>query len=287
MLSIIICSIKPKMLSNLSINIEQTIGIEHEMISINNAKNKYSLAKAYNMGAKKAKFPNLLFLHEDIAFHTQNWGTFLINLLQQQNIGLVGVSGAVYKSKYPSTWSMIPSEYYRINAIQQWKDGTQTKHILKTKKEASLSEVAVIDGVFMAMRKEVWQQFPFDEENLKGFHFYDMDSSIRIGAQYQIVVSHQILLEHFSEGNISKVWLTESIKWHQRKAKYLPVSSEHLSLPKQRQINYHALSGFCFLLIQNKMYLLGLKYWLRAVLLKPFDITSLNILKLLVKSIVK
>jgi len=287
MLSIIICSINLVRLSEVKTNIKETIGIEYELISIDNRIKKDSLTKVYNEAAKRAKYQNLLFLHEDIAFHTQNWGKALKKLLLNKEIGLVGVSGAVYKSKYPSTWSMIPSKYYRINAIQRWKDGTKTKHIIKENPHKNYSEVVVIDGVFMAMRKNIWEQFNFDEENLKGFHLYDTDLSLRIRKQCKIVVSHEILLEHFSQGNIGEDWLTESIKWHKRKAKYLPVSSERLSLQTQKLIDYHTLSSFCFILIQNKMYILTIKYWMRAVILKPFNKISLDIIKLLIKSIVK
>lgn len=287
MLSIIICSINPTRLSEVKENIKATIGIEYEIISIDNQIKKDSLSKVYNEAAKRAKYKNLLFLHEDIAFHTQNWGKALTKLLHDNEIGLVGVSGAVYKSKYPSTWSMIPTKYYRINALQQWKDGTKTKHIIKENPNKNYSEVVVIDGVFMAMRKEVWPKFPFDEENLQGFHLYDMDSCLSIGKRFKIVVSHEILLEHFSQGNISKDWIEESIKWHKRNAKYLPVSTESLSLQNHKQIDYHALSSFCFILIQNKMYLLAIKYWIKALIMKPFDKTSLNILKYLLKCIIK
>jgi hypothetical protein len=83
-------------------SIEKTIGdVEYEIIGIENHA-KYSLCEAYNIGASKAKFSYLCFMHEDILFWTKNWGNHLINLmLSDKKIGLVGVMGTKFKSTYP------------------------------------------------------------------------------------------------------------------------------------------------------------------------------------------
>jgi hypothetical protein len=286
MLSIIICSIKPNLLVDVQQNISETLCIDHEIVAIENHANVHSLARAYNIGAAKAKYAYLLFLHEDVAFHTQGWGKMLVNLLQQTQIGLVGISGAVYKSQYPSTWSMIPEEYYRINALQRWKDGRITQHIRKESLEAEYSPVAAIDGVFMAMRKEVWQQYKFNEEHLHGFHLYDTDTSLRIGQKFLVVVSHQILLEHFSEGTLNADWINESIKFHKRYRKQLPVFTVGLVSKQVKRINYHALSSFVFVLIRNEKFKLALIYYLKTLKLVIFRKTNVDIVKFLLKSVI-
>lgn len=75
MISIIICSKYSKINCELEQNIENTIGnMPFEIITINNSQNSYSIYQAYNKGIKEAKYPYLCFMHEDILFHTVNWG---------------------------------------------------------------------------------------------------------------------------------------------------------------------------------------------------------------------
>ena len=70
MLSIIVCSVSPKKLEDFKANVEKTIGIkEYEIIAIDNRADKNPIAVVYNKGARLAKYPNLLFIHEDVCFH--------------------------------------------------------------------------------------------------------------------------------------------------------------------------------------------------------------------------
>ena len=68
MLSIIICSVLPERLRKISQNIDETIGVEYEIVTIDNREKCWSIARAYNEGARQAKYPNLFFVHEDVMF---------------------------------------------------------------------------------------------------------------------------------------------------------------------------------------------------------------------------
>ena len=83
MFSIIVCSISPERLSNLSQNIHDTIGVEYELIGIDNRTKKWPIAKVYNEGARQARYPYLFFVHEDVKFHTKDWGQVIIEKLQE------------------------------------------------------------------------------------------------------------------------------------------------------------------------------------------------------------
>ena len=74
MISIVICSISPERLQQVIQNIQDTIGVEYEIIAINNREKCWPIARAYNEGARKARYSNLFFVHEDVKFHSQNWG---------------------------------------------------------------------------------------------------------------------------------------------------------------------------------------------------------------------
>lgn len=150
MISIIISSINPTLLNQLSENIEKTIGVEYEIISHNNYKSNWGICKVYNHCAEKAKYENLVFCHEDILFHTQNWAEILLNYLNNEEIGLIGVAGGIYKSKFHSSWwvNLIDINLQRINIIQHSKNISHIDFI--NPKNEKFSNVVAIDGVFMA-----------------------------------------------------------------------------------------------------------------------------------------
>jgi len=209
-------------LEQLKLNIRETVGVPFELIAIDNNIEKKSIAAVYNAKAGDAKFNCLCFLHEDVIIHSNDWGKVLIELLSDEKIGLVGVSGAVYKSKYAATWSACDKSLYRTHSIQHFKNSSASIETSINPDNDSFSEVVVIDGVFMATTKKVFSQFRFDEVLLTGFHGYDIDYSLLVSSKYKIVVSYEILLEHLSEGQLNKEWLDNSITLHNKWKKRLP-----------------------------------------------------------------
>ena len=91
--SIIVCSRKNDIPEPLKISIAETIGVEYEVVVIDNSHNDYSLFSAYNEGVRHAKGEILCFCHEDILFHTPSWGGSVQDLFYDASIGVVGVIG--------------------------------------------------------------------------------------------------------------------------------------------------------------------------------------------------
>ncbi len=216
MISIIICSRNKQVPTALKENINSTIGVEYEIITIDNSENKYSIFSAYNHGATLSIFPYLCFLHEDVLFVTNGWGINLIKHLNQDKCGIIGVAGGKIIANVPAQWS---NENRYINIIQHTKKSKTGLYLHEPKSSSELFEEAiVVDGVFLSMRRDIFAQIKFDE-SLKGFHSYDYDISIQsVIAGYKNYVVYDILLEHFSEGfkdynyynNLIKVYK----KWH-------------------------------------------------------------------------
>jgi hypothetical protein len=207
MLSIIISTYKPNLLQQLYHNIADTIGsIDYEIIPIHNP-GIMGICEAYNKGAAKAIYDNFLFIHEDVKFHTENWGQILINHLSLKDTGVVGIAGSSYVPKAPSGWHLPNNKYNHLNIIQRNTDNTivheQINHEIKTK-------IFAVDGVFLAVTKKVFDEFKFNTL-LKGFHGYDSDFSLRIGKKYTNYFVPDIVLEHFSIGNPDKTWFNNSI----------------------------------------------------------------------------
>lgn len=222
MLSIIICSRRSEIDSNLFENIKESIGCDYELIVIDNSKNQKSIFEAYNLGIEKSKGKFLCFMHDDILVHTNNWGNILESLFNSDaSFGLIGVAGAKVKSRMPSAWWDCPHDQKAVNMIQHfskerivnWNYGFE---------QGNNVEVVAIDGVFMAMRKN--EHIRFDTK-MKGFHNYDLNISLEHKKNnYKIIVTNEILIEHFSLGNLDENWLLSTLKAHKIYTNYLPIS---------------------------------------------------------------
>lgn len=221
MISVIICSVKPERLSNISHNIHATIGVHYELIAVDNRNSGKGISRVYNEAAEIAKYEYLCFVHEDVIFHTKEWGRIIEKLFADNKVSLIGVSGSTYKSSVPGSWVACDKKYYRSNTLQHFDgDGVHQQQLNPFSEK--FSDVSVIDGVFMVTRKSVWEKKRFDEHLLKGFHGYDLDFSLSIGLSDRVVVTHEILLEHFSPGSFSRSWLNDILTLHQKWHYFLP-----------------------------------------------------------------
>lgn len=228
MLSIIISSYKPEYFSALEKNIAQTCGILYEIIKVNNP-GLMGICEAYNKGVLIAKYNDLLFLHEDTEFKTSNWGEVLISYLKNQKTGCIGVAGSTYIPNAPVGWWFSKNADFRY-LLQNNKD-------YRTIDEDK--DIILLDGVFLAIQKQKYEEFKFDETLLSGFHAYDIDFSQRVSQKYQNLITSKILINHFSTGKPDSNWFFDIIKTRKNK----PISN---------RINYYleniAFIEFCKIL---------------------------------------
>ena len=265
MLSIIICSRKNTIPEELSKNIDETIGCAYELVVIDNSENKLSIFEAYNLGIEKSKGDYLCFIHDDILFHTQNWGE-VVNRIFEKNkkIGLIGVAGAKSKTKIPSLWWSCPKEdklafliqHIPHREIERWDSGFEKE---------SMVEVVAIDGVFMALKKDCRIRF---NSEMKGFHNYDSNLSIECKKlEYKIVVTNAILIEHFSLGTIKGEWLESSYEFYTLYKKGLPLYLENDKFNrKQETANAIWFINEC---LKFKKYNIALMVWRELFCLNP------------------
>ena len=234
MISVIICSAKELDLKQVKDNISQTIGVPYEIIAYDNSDGKRGICEVYNAGARQANYDILCFMHEDIEMKTQDWGNKIVNLLSgNPRIGLIGVAGGGYKSVTPSGWYNYGLESNGgaySNVLQGYKRDDEKKegHDYNNPKNELFSKVACVDGCWLTTKKSIWQQYQFDEKMLTKFHGYDLDFSLAIGQKYEVVVTFEVLLRHFSEGNYDLNWFEEMLKVHAKWSFVLPVNADHL-----------------------------------------------------------
>jgi hypothetical protein len=249
MISIIICSINEQYRNNISNNIAATIGVEYELLIVSNSINQ-GICKVYNDTLLETKYNLVCFVHEDVIFHTNNWGIQLEFLLNKKDTGLVGVSGATYKSIYPAPWTCCDISFYRNNTLQHFHESKKVVASNYIPTGMEFCEVAVLDGVFLAGRKEIFTKFQFDDSLLNGFHGYDIDISLAVGKEFKLLVTNNILIEHLSEGKFNKNWIDDSIvvheKWKKSLPKFIGIGNESKSYS-----DYLACSSFLNLLIIN------------------------------------
>ena len=251
MISFIICSISPERATCLEENIRCTIGdLEYEMIAFDNRQTKYGITKVYNLCAEKARYDNLCFIHEDIAFYSLNWGETIINQLKKPNCGVIGFSGSRMKSKAFSSVHSVPdlcvnNFVQRVAPYRKWFVNNLDIHV-------DYVSCVTLDGLCLFVRKQVWREHKFDEVLLTGFHGYDLDFSLQVAEHYQNYVCNRVLLEHFSQGTFKNDWVCTMIRLHQEKWKSrLPLSAVQLSEEEKEGYEHEALYRFIRLLYET------------------------------------
>jgi len=212
-------------------NIEGTIGCQFEFIVIDNSDNRYNIFEAYNLGVIQSKGDILCFMHDDILFHTSNWGEKVCDYLKDEKIGGIGIAGSPYVAKTIGTWwggglinqHQLHTVNGKLNLISRYCD----------KIEAKQKEVVVLDGVWFCIKRNIFMQISFDEINFTGFHFYDIDIALQVyQAGYRLLTVYDILIEHNSQGNLNRQWFENAKAFNQKWKRLLPFSSGKISFAK-------------------------------------------------------
>jgi hypothetical protein len=224
MISILICSVNSAYLAAVRQNIAATAGVEHEILTADNRGTQKGICQVYNELAAAARYPYLVFVHEDVQFNKKNWGRELCGLFETlPNTGAIGIAGSHYKSKSISGWhtNIAAHDAYHIMHIT---NGTQHPLIHYRPEKKEVYPAVCLDGVFIATTKANWQQVKFNEEKLKGFHFYDLDFSMRTYlAGKNVWIWMDLGLEHFTVGgDFGTPWVKEALWFHQYMQPHLP-----------------------------------------------------------------
>ncbi|MEK6964007.1 MAG: glycosyltransferase [Nanoarchaeota archaeon] len=235
MISIIVCHRNPVLLEALKKSVGSTIGVPHEFVVINNLDNQYNIGQAYNKGVVGTKYNHLVFVHEDVEFLTKDWGSALMDILKQNRVGAVGMAGSNYLNER-GVWAEVGVPFVKGRVVHQ--DGKRL--FVSTYSEEKRDEkVVALDGCFLACRKEVAQEIPFDE-TLDGFHFYDVDWSLRIAQKYDVLVTQSFMILHKSYGKKDEDPTYERLrkKFLEKHSKILPFTNQALK-PDYKNIHFY------------------------------------------------
>jgi len=243
MITIIICSRDKNLLDAVSQSIKNTIGVPYEIIAIDNSDAKYSICKAYNLGAAQAKYDIFCFAHEDILFITENWGVNVINHLKDESVGLIGTLGAGPALIVPV---VDPRGLFEIEANMIFVDvKTGVKqHAFETATPNDISkskETTGVDGTLMITRRNVYDEFKFDDVLLTDFHGYDADFSLQVQSKYKVCIVFDILLEHYFKGGANKSFVEEMLKISKKWKNKLPISHKNHSHTHYSHLHWQSM----------------------------------------------
>lgn len=163
-----------------------------EILHIEN-NGEYSLTEVYNKLLDKATNDIVVLCHDDIYFDTIDWGRRLLKHFDKTDYGIIGVAGSTDLSENGVWWDDKSKMYGIVNHEQNGKKWTSKySEDLRNK----ITPSCVVDGVFISLSKSrIRERF---DEDIKGFHFYDIDFSIsnsikgvKIGVLYNIRLTHK------------------------------------------------------------------------------------------------
>ena len=250
MISLIICSRTGCLSDTLTANIQATIGVPYETIVIDNAENHYSIFEAYNIGVSKSSYPILCFMHDDIEYHTQNWGQNVLTHFNDEQTGAIGIAGSPYVPAMPGSWwggglvnqHLLVSENGKLMVADKLADGVSS----------AKKPVITLDGVWICIRKDLFTKISFDGLAYKGFHFYDTDIALQVySAGYSIFCVYDILVFHLSNGKMDKSWIENALVFNKKWRHALPLSCTDLNYGERKNAEFKTLNEFIAVLITN------------------------------------
>ncbi len=233
LVSVIICSINETRFRNVSALYERLFdGVPHEIIGIHDAR---SLCEGYNRGVAASKGDLLVFSHDDVDILTPDFAARLIASLAKHD--LVGAVGATYLSG--ATWFGSGWPHLRGQIGVPAEDGTGiVANFFGTYGQAAAG-IQVMDGFFLAARRSLAVQMPFDEQTFDGWHCYDIDFSFCAHLKgFSCAVANDLVMVHASRGKFDERWnfyRDRFLKKHERHLTFTgPASFAQLDPPAIR-----------------------------------------------------
>jgi hypothetical protein len=266
-ITIIICSRKPERCKKTLDDISKTIGESYETIVFDNREQNWGICKVYNYCAEKANSPYLCFMHEDFFIETKNWGKDIIDFIEKTpDCGVIGFAGGLRAGKNFSSW-WAGENIMNINDGLIEKGDVHCKcnyknhHYINPKNEV-FSEVLCIDGAFQFVKKSIWAEIKYDEENFNGFHLYDVDFSFAAAQIYKNYVFLNMNIFHDSPGSINIEYIENMFifqnKWNKKLPCYLNFSLIKISKLKKIRDEFKELISI-YNLCKNHKY--SIKYF--------------------------
>ena len=200
--------------------LKKSCGVPNPQIIPIENEGKYSLPEAYNMILEQATNDIVVLCHDDIYFDSKNWGSKLLNHFKRNSdYGILGLAGSTHLPSSAKWWE----DFSKMKGIVNHEHGGKK---WESKYSASLGnqidDVVLVDGLFIVLNtKNIKQKF---NEEIKGFHFYDVDFSFRNFIEdVKIGVIYDVRVTHKSIGETNEQWEQNRIVFAEKHKELLPV----------------------------------------------------------------
>jgi len=204
MISIIVCSIDDAKAQAIEQHYRNLLGNEpHEIMIIRDAR---SLAEAYNRGIDCTSGDTLIFSHDDIEFLDPE--TWLERLKAHMNhfdiIGLAGTTRLI-----SAAWAQAGPPYTFGQVAEPDGHNGPYRVLLCGVPAAAVPNIQGLDGLFLAVKRQVVRTVRFDKVTFDGFHCYDSDFTFSAYlAKFKLAVATDLPVLHASQGNFGEKWKT-------------------------------------------------------------------------------
>lgn len=192
-LSVIVCHKDNPKFEFLRNSIASNIGmVGIEIIPVIGAE---SIAKGYNEGASRAKTPYLAFVHSDVEWTSSRAMTLgLLSRMKAPDTGFIGIAGSRVIREDAMWWQaqkdMLSGACLHAENGQMWMTSF-----------GKYGPVAVLDGVFMVVRQDVFGRLGGFDESLPGWDYYDIDITLRATLAGYMNHTYPLHVLHHSLGN--------------------------------------------------------------------------------------
>jgi GT2 family glycosyltransferase len=199
-ISVIVCSVDDAKLAAVRESYARAFGdAAYEIVAIRDAR---SLCEGYNRGLRLSNGDPCVFSHDDVDVLAGDLGARLRRHLARYDV--VGVAGTTRLAGMG--WANSGIRHAR-GMVTHVIDGDYVTRLFGAAEPVAES-IAALDGVFIAVRRDVALRIGFDERTFDGWHGYDTDFTFRCQlARYRIAVALDLPLVHYSNANVDRQWL--------------------------------------------------------------------------------
>jgi GT2 family glycosyltransferase len=193
---------------------------------------QHDLFSGYNAGAAQSSGDTLVFLHDDVivlgnrlAFEKP------LALLADATTGFIGVIGANRLNHLGTWWGDMPQEhacgYCRGEVMVRDTDAPNVFGMNSLVWPGNLGvfgRALVVDGVFLMCRRQTFEKLGgFDAVTFQGFHFYDVDLTLRATLAGLTNYVAPIPIYHDSMGKYDDAWKAQRDKFVAKWTGTLPI----------------------------------------------------------------
>ena len=185
-------------------DIKETCGCDLNVICVHNP-DGISISKIYaDMTVNEEIETNIIvYIHDDIEFLRKGWGKEILRLFNEnEKYGIIGVAGSAQFDENGAWWNY---EKKFGQVLHRW-EGKSWLTAFSPLLDKDLQEVAVIDGLFIAIhKKRISENF---SREIESFDFYDIHFCLSnlLKKKCKIGVTTNIRVAHNSIGKLKDSW---------------------------------------------------------------------------------